>query len=146
MIGNQRQTHWGTGATGPSGDPGRAPSRGRRRAVVPAVVLALGCVPGPGCQPAAPKAGAGSAPSPMPAAHVDKEQPIYVVKPILSPEARATLAPLLKEADGLVKTAEEQLKGVQLELSRAENAVRAKLQPPAFLEDVKQRHEVARTA
>src|SRR5262245_10291347 len=64
MIGNQRQDRWGTGATGPSGDAARAPSRGRRRAVVPAVLLTLACGPGPGCQPAAPKAAAGSAPPP----------------------------------------------------------------------------------
>ena len=41
----------------------------------------------------------------MPGAQVKQGQPIFVVRPILSPEARATLAPLHKEADGQVKAA-----------------------------------------
>src|SRR5439155_24604934 len=68
---------------------------------------------------------------------VKQGQPIFVVKPILSPEARATLSPLLKEADGLVKTAQEQLKIRQTELNRAENAVQQQLQAQAFLIDAK---------
>jgi RND family efflux transporter MFP subunit len=83
---------------------------------------------------------------PLPGAHVEQGQPIFVVRPILSPEARATLAPLLKEADGQVKSAQEQLKIQQTALERAEQAVRQKLMPQASLIDAKANHDVATTA
>ena len=74
-------------------------------------------------------------------------QPIFVVKPILSPEARATLAPLLKEADGQVKAAQEQLKIRQTEFNRVENAVhKERLLPEAALIDSKANLDVAQTA
>ena len=83
---------------------------------------------------------------PLPGAQVEQGQPIFVVRPILSPEARATLAPLLKEADGLVKAAQEQLKIQQTLLERAEEAVRQKLMPQASLIDAKANYDVAATA
>lgn len=83
---------------------------------------------------------------PLPGSQVKQGQPIFVVRPILSPEARATLAPLLKEADGQVKSAKEQLKIAQTALERAEEAVRMKLMPQASLIDAKAQHDVAETA
>jgi RND family efflux transporter MFP subunit len=83
---------------------------------------------------------------PLPGSQVKQGQPIFVVRPILSPEARATMAPLLKEADGLVKAAQEQLKIAQTALERAEEAVRMKLMPQASLIDARAQHDVADTA
>src|SRR5262245_34932623 len=83
---------------------------------------------------------------PLPGSQVQQGQPIFVVRPILSPEARATLAPLLKEADGQVKSAREQLSIQQTALERAEELVRQKLMPPASLVDAKANHKVAETA
>jgi membrane fusion protein, heavy metal efflux system len=82
---------------------------------------------------------------PLPGAQVAQGQPIFVVRPILSPEARATLAPLLKEADGQVKAAQEQIKIQQTALERAEQLVRQKLMPQASLIDAKANHDVAVT-
>ncbi len=83
---------------------------------------------------------------PLPGAQVEQGQPIFVVRPILSPEARATLAPLLKEADGQVKAAQEQLKIQKIQLERAEDGVRQKLMPQASLIDARANHDVAETA
>ena len=83
---------------------------------------------------------------PLPGSQVQQGQPIFVVRPILSPEARATMAPLLKEADGQVKTAQEQLKIAQTALERAQEAVRMKLMPQASLIDAQAQHDVASTA
>jgi membrane fusion protein, heavy metal efflux system len=83
---------------------------------------------------------------PLPGSEVAQGQPIFVVRPILSPEARATMAPLLKEADGLVKSAQEQLKIVQTALERAETAVHQRLMPQASLIDAKANYDVAQTA
>jgi membrane fusion protein, heavy metal efflux system len=82
---------------------------------------------------------------PLPGAQVQQGQPIFVVRPILSPEARATLAPLLKEADGQVKAAQEQLKIQEIALARAKELVDQKLMPQASLIDAKNLHGVAVT-
>src|SRR5262249_55423836 len=83
---------------------------------------------------------------PLPGSQVKQGQPIFVVRPILSPEARATMAPLMKEADGQVKTAQEQLKIAQTALERSEEAVRMKLMPQASLIDARAQYDVASTA
>jgi RND family efflux transporter MFP subunit len=80
---------------------------------------------------------------PLPGSHVEQGQPIFVVRPILSPEARANLVPLLADAEGQVKTAEEQLKITQTALERAETGVRQKLVPQAVLIDARANHDVA---
>jgi cobalt-zinc-cadmium efflux system membrane fusion protein len=80
---------------------------------------------------------------PLPGSHVEQGQPIFVVRPILSPEARANLVPLLTDAEGQVKTAEEQLKITQTALERAETGVRQKLVPQAVLVDARANHDVA---
>ncbi len=83
---------------------------------------------------------------PQPGATVEQGQPIFMVRPILSPEARATLAPLLKEADGQVKSAQEQLKIQKIAMQRAEELVKQKLMPQASLVDAKANLDVAETA
>lgn len=83
---------------------------------------------------------------PQPGATVEQGQPIFLVRPILSPEARATLAPLLKEADGQVKSAQEQLKIQKIAMQRAEELVKQKLMPQASLVDAKANLDVAETA
>jgi RND family efflux transporter MFP subunit len=83
---------------------------------------------------------------PLPGTEVAKGQPIFVIKPILSPEARATMAPLLKEADGQVKSAQELLKIAQINLERTQKGVRDKDLPEAQLIDVKAQFDVAQTA
>ncbi len=80
---------------------------------------------------------------PLPGSHVEQGQPIFVVRPILSPEARANLVPLLTDAEGQVKTAEEQLKITRTALERAETGVRQKLVPQAVLIDARANHDVA---
>jgi RND family efflux transporter MFP subunit len=80
---------------------------------------------------------------PLPGSHVEQGQPIFVVRPILSPEARAQLAPLLKEADGQVKTFEEQLKIAQTALERADAGFRQRVIPQAVLTDARNSHDVA---
>ena len=72
-------------------------------------------------------------------------QPIFVLVPILSPESRATMAPLLIEAEGQVKQAQEQLKSRKIELDRAENLVRDKLGGSAALVDAKAQYDLAQT-
>ena len=73
-------------------------------------------------------------------------QPVCVVKPILSPEARANLAPLLKESEGQVKQAQEQLKIAKINMDRQENLVRDRLAGAAALVDAKAQYDAAQTA
>jgi RND family efflux transporter MFP subunit len=85
-------------------------------------------------------------PVPQPGAILARGQLICVVKPILSPEARANLAPLLKESEGQVKQAHEQLKISKINMDRQENLVRDKLAGAAALVDAKAQYNVAQTA
>jgi RND family efflux transporter MFP subunit len=83
---------------------------------------------------------------PQPGTLVKAGQPIFVLVPMLSPEARATLAPLLIEAENQVKQTGEQLKIAQINLDRVENLVRDKLGGSAALVDAKAQYDVAKTA
>jgi RND family efflux transporter MFP subunit len=85
-------------------------------------------------------------PVPQPGAKVTQGQVICVVKPILSPEVRANLAPLLKESEGQVKQANEQLKIAKINLDRQENLVRDRLAGSAALVDAKAQYDSAQTA
>jgi RND family efflux transporter MFP subunit len=87
-----------------------------------------------------------NAPVPQPGITVKAGQPIFVLIPMLSPEAQATLAPLLIEAENQVKTATEQLKIAKINLDRAENLVRDHLGSSAALVDAKAQYDVAQTA
>jgi RND family efflux transporter MFP subunit len=80
---------------------------------------------------------------PMPGSFVKVGQPIFVLQPILSPEARATMAPLLVEAEGQVKQAEESLKARKIELDRQENLLAQKLTGKAALVDAKAAYDLA---
>ena len=82
---------------------------------------------------------------PHPGQAVQRGQPIFVLVPILSPESRATMAPLLIEAEGQVKQAREQLHIAKVNLDRAENLVRDRLGGSAALVDAKARYDLAQT-
>ncbi len=87
----------------------------------------------------------GSSGIPAPGTSVKEGQPVFVLIPILSPESRATMAPLLIEAEGQVKQANEQLKIARVALDRAENLVRDKLGGSASLIDAKAQYDLAQT-
>lgn len=80
---------------------------------------------------------------PTPGSLVKAGQPIFVLQPILSPESRATMAPLLVEAEGQVKQAEESLKARKIELDRQENLLAQKLTGQAALVDAKAAYDLA---
>ena len=78
-------------------------------------------------------------------AAVKEGQTVFTLVPILSPESRATMAPLLIEAEGQVKQATEQLKIAKVNLDRAENLVRDRLGGSAALVDAKAQYDLAQT-
>jgi len=82
---------------------------------------------------------------PEPGVEVKKDQPICVLVPILSPEARAQMAPLLIQADGQVKQAKEQLQIAKTNLDRAENAFGQKLVGTAAVVDAKAQYDLMQT-
>ena len=82
---------------------------------------------------------------PQPGTPVKAGQPIFVLIPILSPGERATMAPLLIEAEKQVKQATEQLKIAKINLDRAENLVRDRLGGNAALVDAKAQYDLAKT-
>ena len=83
---------------------------------------------------------------PQPGTLLMRNQPVCIVKPILSPEARANLAPLLKESEGQVKQAHEQLKIAKINMDRQENLVRDRLTGAAALVDARAQYDAAQTA
>jgi RND family efflux transporter MFP subunit len=82
---------------------------------------------------------------PLPGATVKEGQPVCVLQVILSPEARATIAPQLADAEGQVKQAREQLNIAKVNLDRAEELVKNKLGGSAQLVDAKAQFELAQT-
>ena len=82
---------------------------------------------------------------PEPGLAVKTGQPVFLLVPLLSPESRATMAPLLIESEGQVKQAVEQLKISKLALDRAESLVRTASTSPAALIDAKANYDLART-
>jgi RND family efflux transporter MFP subunit len=81
---------------------------------------------------------------PTPGTMVKEGQPLFVLQPILSPESRATMAPLLVEADGQVKQSEETLKARKIELDRQETLVAQSLAGRAAQVDAKAAYDLAR--
>ena len=61
---------------------------------------------------------------PTPGSPVTKGQPIFQLRPLLTPEARANLATTRVEADGQVKNAQTQLEAAKIALERAKNILR----------------------
>ena len=82
---------------------------------------------------------------PTPGAVIKEGQTIFSVVPILSPESRATMAPLLIRAQGQVKQMTEQVKIAKVNLDRAENLVRDRLGGSASLIDAKAQYDLAQT-
>jgi RND family efflux transporter MFP subunit len=83
---------------------------------------------------------------PTPGTEVRKGQPILSLLPLLSPEARATLATSRVDAEGQVEQAKKQLGVAKLNLDRIEGLRREKTVGIGALEDAKAQHEIARTA
>jgi membrane fusion protein, heavy metal efflux system len=57
--------------------------------------------------------------APIPGRPVEKNQPLLTIVPLLTPEARTTLATQLVDAEGQVKSAQVQLEAAQIALDRA---------------------------
>ena len=90
------------------------------------------------------KAPAGGA-LPIPGVDLKEGQPVCVLVPILSPEARAQMAPLLIESEGQVKQAKEQLQIAKTRLDREESLLAQKVGNPAAVVDMKALYESAQT-
>lgn len=90
------------------------------------------------------KAPPGASP-PSPGSEVKEGQPVFVLVPILSAEARAQMAPLLIESEGQVKQAKEQAHIAKVTLDRAKELVRQKLGGSAALVDAQALYDLART-
>lgn len=82
---------------------------------------------------------------PTPGARISRGQPIFIVEPNLTPEARATMAQASVDIDGQVKSAEEQLKIAKTLMDRQENLVRDKILPATALVDAKAQFDLAQT-
>ena len=91
------------------------------------------------------KAAEGSKALPLPGDVVKEGQAVCVLVPILSPESRATLLPLLIQAEGQVKQANEQQNIAKVALNRAENLVRDRLGGAGTLVDARAQYELAAT-
>ncbi len=61
---------------------------------------------------------------PVPGVTVKKGQPLFLLQPLLTPEARATLTATEVEADGQVKSAQSQLAAAGIALDRARRVLR----------------------
>jgi RND family efflux transporter MFP subunit len=81
----------------------------------------------------------------MPGTPVEEGQPIFVLVPILSPESRAQMAPLLIEAEGQVKQAEGQVEIARVNLERAETLASQRLGGAAAVIDTRKQLELAET-
>jgi membrane fusion protein, heavy metal efflux system len=79
----------------------------------------------------------------MPGTAIKQGQPIFVLIPILTPEARAQMAPQLIQAEGQVKQATEQLKIAKITLDRAEELLRQRLGGKAAVDDARAAYDLA---
>jgi RND family efflux transporter MFP subunit len=81
---------------------------------------------------------------PAPGTVVKEGQPLFVLVPILSPDARATLAAQLKNLEGQVKTTQEQSGIAKTNLDRAEKLRKGDLVSAAALVDAKAQYDLAK--
>ena len=81
-----------------------------------------------------------------PGVAVKEGQPIFQLVPILSPEAKAQIAPLLIESEGQVKAAVEQLNVARVRLDREQGMLRDKIGNPAAVVDAEATLKIAQTA
>lgn len=82
---------------------------------------------------------------PAPGTAVKEGQPILVLQVILTPEARAQIAPQLADAEGQVKQGREQLQISKVAYDRALGLVRDGLGGQAQVVDAKAQYELAQT-
>ena len=83
--------------------------------------------------------------APVPGASVKEGQPVFVLMPLLSPESRAQMAPLLIEAEGQVKQGKDQLEIAKVAFNRAEDLAKARLGGSAAVVDAKNNYDAAKT-
>jgi len=84
-----------------------------------------------------------SAGVPTPGSVVSKGQPVFQLRPILTPEGRATLATTRVEADGQVKNAQAQLDAAQIALGRAKNLLRDEAGSQRMVDEAQAQVELA---
>jgi RND family efflux transporter MFP subunit len=94
----------------------------------------------------APLAGALKAPGrgmPRPGQSVKKGQTVALLVPILTPEAKATLANAAVEAEGQVNSASTQVDAARIALTRAEKLFEGKAGSQRNVDEAKEKHDLA---
>jgi RND family efflux transporter MFP subunit len=97
----------------------------------------------------APLAGTIKAPAkgvPVPGKTIDKGTPVFLLVPLLTAEARASLANTFLEADGLVNSAEEQLELAKKVLARAEKLFKEEAGTKKAVDDAQAQRNIAEKA
>jgi cobalt-zinc-cadmium efflux system membrane fusion protein len=98
---------------------------------------------------AAPLSGTLRAPEggvPLAGSHVEKEQAVFLLSPLLSPEASTTFATSRAEAEGLVHNARTQLEAMKLALSRAQRLFGVEAGSKRGVEEAQAQHDTAMRA
>lgn len=82
-------------------------------------------------------------PLPRPGARVRKGQPILLLSPLLTPEARTTLAAARVDAEGQIKNARTQVEGTRIAFQRAKKLLRDEVGSQRNVDETEAQHEFA---
>ena len=80
---------------------------------------------------------------PRPGARVRKGQPILSLFPLLTPEARTTLAAARVDAEGQIKNAHTQVEGTRIAFQRAKKLLRDEVGSQRNVDETEAQHEFA---
>lgn len=80
---------------------------------------------------------------PAPGATVKKGQTLVLLDPLLTPEAKATLAASAVDAEGQVKSAQTQVEGSEIALTRARKLHSERVGSQRNVDEAKERHDLA---
>lgn len=80
---------------------------------------------------------------PRPGARVRKGQPILLLFPLLTPEARTTLAAARVDAEGQIKNARTQVEGTRIAFERAKKLLRGDVGSQRNVDETEAQHEFA---
>lgn len=80
---------------------------------------------------------------PLPGTVVKEGQTVFILIPILAPEAMAQLAPQLTNAEGQIEQFTEQRKQAKINLDRADDLLKRQIGSPAAVIDAKQAYDLA---
>lgn len=80
---------------------------------------------------------------PRPGARVRKGQPILLLSPLLTPEARTTLAAARVDAEGQIKNARTQVEGTRIAFQRAKKLLRDDVGSQRNVDETEAQHEFA---